>query len=517
MPLVAPLIRRAVERRLRRVAQVQREPAAAQERLLLGWVRRARGTEWGRRHDFARLRSVRDFQRAVPIVRYEDMAPLWHRAFDGARDVAWPGHIRYFALTSGTTAAHCKVMPVSRDSLRANVRAGMTLLGICAHRAGGADLLAGQTLYFGGSVALERRGACWQGDASGIVAANLPRIAQRWRLPEGRVARLTDWEEKVEAVCRRYLDHRVTMVVGLPSWTLLLFRRLVEVAREERDRPVATVAEVWPDLRVFVHFGMAFDPYRPQFEEILGTGVAAVDTYSSSEGGLNAIQTEADDPGMQLELDSTAFYEFVPAEEFHRPRAARLTLDQVEEGVEYALVLTTPSGIWAYDLGDTVRFTSLRPPKIVVAGRTRLVLNLFGEHVIQEHLEAAVAETCRALGVRVRDYTVAPVPPTADEPRGRHLWLVEFDGAPPPLGSFADGLDAGLARKSLDYEIHRRDDFGMLGPRVVPLTPGTFYEWARRHGALGGQHKVPRVARDAAMVEELLTLSRDLESDAAGP
>jgi len=503
-------IRKTIERRLRRVEALLRDPTAAQERLLLGLVHRARRTEWGRRHDYARIRSVSDFQRAVPMSRYEDLAPLWHRAFDGARDVTWPGHIKFFSLTSGTTAAHCKVMPVSREAIRANFRSGATLLGVCARRAGDARFFTGKSLYFGGSTRLERHGACRQGDASGISAAHLPRLARRYRLPETDVAALTDWEEKVEAICRRYLDAPVGMVAGLPSWTLLLFRRLVEVARERGRRSVATVAEVWPDLRVFVHFGMAFAPYRRPFEEVMGRHIATVDTYSSSEGGLNAIQTEPDDPGMQLEVDTGAFFEFVPADELDRPDPPRLTLDQVETDVDYAVLLSTPSGIWAYDVGDVVRFTSLRPPKLIVAGRTRLSLNTFGEHVIQEDLEHALVEACRALDARVSDFTVASVPPTAAEPRGRHVWLVEFEPPAPPLEAFAEKLDAAVAAQSLDYQIHRKRDYGMRGPQVLSLAPGTFYEWARRHGALGGQHKVPRVARDSAMVDELQALSKRL-------
>ncbi len=255
---------------------------------------------------------------------------------------------------------------------------------------------------------------------------------------------------------------------------------------------------------------MASEPYREQFREIVGQPIATVDTYSSSEGGLNAIQTTQDDPSMQLELDTGAFFEFVPADEIGRPDPQRLTLDEVETGRDYAILLSTPSGIWAYDVGDVVRFTSLRPPKILVVGRTKLALNVFGEHVIQENLERAIVDACRLLGVAVTDFTVGSVLPTATDPRGRHLWLVEFAAAPPPLDAFAAELDASVQRQSLDYRAHRERDASMHAPEVIALAPGTCYEWAKRHGALGGQHKLPRVARSPEMVDELLQLSKSL-------
>ena len=505
-------VRRAVRRRLRQVARALDDPAGAQERLLLGLVRRAAATEWGRRHGYGRIRSARDFQRAVPPCGYEAMAPLWHRAFDGARDVTWPGHIRHFALSSGTTAELCKALPVSRDTIRANLRAGATLLGLCQRQAPDADLIGGRTLYFGGSTTLQPRGRCLQGDSSGIMAAHLPRLAWRFRLPEPDVAALDDWEAKLDAVSTRYLDAPVVAVGGLPSWTLLLFRRLADAARERTGRPDATVLDVWPRLRLFIYFGMAYEPYREQFEALLGRPIATVATYSSSEGGMNAIQSDQADPAMQLELDAGCFYEFVPVRELDGAEPARLTVGEVERGVDYALLVSTCSGIWAYDVGDVVRFTSLRPPKIVFAGRTRLVLNAFGEHVLQEELELALTAACRASGAAVRDFTVKSVLPTADDPRGAHLWLIEFEGDPPPLGPFADRLDAELAELNLDYRIHRDRDLSMTRPQLVALAPSTFHEWARRHGKLGGQHKVPRVTLADEMAHELQELSESLGS-----
>ncbi|MFW6108367.1 MAG: GH3 family domain-containing protein [bacterium] len=510
MGLLRWIVRCAIRRRMRQVRRALEDPVATQERLLLDMVRKARRTEWGRSHDYARIRSVGDFQRAVPVTCYEDMAPLWHRAFDGARDVTWPGHIEHFTITSGTTTGIAKSMPISRAMGRANRRAGTALLGLCCGQTPGTDLLGGKTLYFGGDTRLTRRGACWEGTASGIAAAHLPRLAYRFRLPEPEVAAIDDWEERVGTIAARYADSDVRAVAGLPVWSLLLFRRLAEVARERTGRADATVRDLWPELALFVGFGMALAPYRERLDELAGRPLAYVRTYSSSEGGLNAVQSEQGDAAMRLDVDAGVFYEFVPRDELDADRPRRLTLAEVEPGVDYGILLTTPSGIWAYDVGDVVRFTSLSPPKIVFAGRSKLLLNEFGEHVIEEELEDAAAAACAACDARVADFTVASVYPTSADSRSGHRWLVEFDGPAPSSDAFAARLDQRLVAVNLDYKLHRRHDFAMRPPRVIALAPGTFYQWARRHGQLGGQHKVPRIARSHAMADELLDISRSL-------
>jgi len=504
------LVRTLLERRLRQVERSLLRPAEVQEQLLLRLVRRAAGTEWGRAHGYGRIRSVRDFQQAVPVCRYEDMAPLWHRSFDGVCNVCWPGHIRFFALSSGTTAESSKTLPVSREAIRANFRSGMTLLGLTCRQVPEADALAGKTLYFGGSPKLERRGASYQGDASGIAARHIPRFVLRYRLPEFDIASIPDWEQKVEAIAQRYLRSPVSVLIGLPSWTLFLLRRLIDLGRETLGRQVSTVGEVWPSLRAFIHFGMAFDPYREQFRELVGRPIAYVGNYSSSEAGMTAIQDSQADTSMLMEVDVGTFYEFVPADELDRPSPTRLTLDQVETGKDYAVLLSTCSGIWAYDVGDTVRFTSVRPPRLIVSGRTRLTLNVLGEHVAGVELETAMAQACAATGAQVREFTVSTILPTATDPRGGHQWLVEFDGPPPPPADFTARVDAVLCEGNLDYRTHREHDYAMRPPELAILAPGTFYAWARRHGQLGGQHKIPRVARSQEMVEELLAISRNL-------
>ena len=499
MKLIPWLIRGVIRRRARQVERARANPVATQRDQILGMIRRSAGTEWGRRHGFGKIREVREYQEAVPIQAYEDLAPLWHRAFDGDRDVTWPGHIPYFSLTSGTTLGASKAMPVTRDALRANRRSGLTLLGTMSRLDPETDFLSGQVLYFGGCTTLARKGACWQGDASGINARDLPKMAQKYRLPDLDIAGISDWEVKVPAICERHLTNPVRAVVGLPSWTLILFHELVKHANARNGRKYETVAEVWPELRAFVHFGMDFAPYREQFERIVGRDILYLDTYSSSEGGLNAIQDTRDDPGMALELDAGVFFEFIPLDERENESPTRLTIGEVELDRPYSVLLTTVSGIWAYEVGDAVRFTSLAPPRVVFASRTDHQLNVFGEHVIEEHLERAMAAACRDAGAEIANYTVASILPRGDDPRGRHEWLVEFREEPRDAGVFLTSLDTELAAASEDYRAHRASDYQLLPPLITRVREGTFYDWMKETGKLGGQHKVPRVVRTPAM------------------
>ncbi|MCC5828696.1 MAG: GH3 auxin-responsive promoter family protein [Phycisphaeraceae bacterium] len=507
MHLLEWIVQRILDRREAEIQRARRDPAKTQSDLLLSLLHAARKTEFGRKHGFRHIRSVDQYQSQVPIGRYEQFDPLWRRALDGERDVTWPGRIRYFALTSGTTTGSSKVMPVSGRAIRYNVISGKSLC--CAIRPWiGPRFMGGPSLYFGGCTRLRPQGRALIGDASGIASRHVPRIARRHRLPAQEISDLDDWEQKVNLICTRYLDAPVQWVVGLPSWTLILFRHLIDHA-QAAGRPVETVIEVWKNLKAFVHFGMAFEPYRRAFEQMLGAPIPMINTYSSSEGGMNAIQWDPADPTMTLELDTGTFYEFVPVEELNRPDPTRLTLDEVQVGPAYAVILTTASGIWAYDIGDAIRFTRLDPPGIVFASRTAHQLNTLGEHVIEEHLESAMADACQRTGLHIEHYMVWSETPTANDPRGFHDWLVEFTRNPDPdlLARFARILDQNICRQSDDYAAHRANGFGMALPLVSPVPKGTFYRWLAQQGKLGGQHKLTRIPRTAEIVRQIRELA----------
>jgi hypothetical protein len=510
MSLIAHAISLVAQRRWRRFERACADPAAAQAAVLGGLLRKAAATELGRELGFGELRTPEEFRRRVPVTPYEQAAKLWHRAFDGARDVAWPGHVPYFALSSGTTAGN-KLLPVTRDAVRSNFSAGTLLTAVLARRGGAEALAGGKLLYLGGCTSMRRRGTCLIGDASGFVARHIPFYVRRRHLPEPDIAAIANWQEKIDRVVDRYLTADVATLSACPSWAALLFKQMLQTAGRG-GRGERTIGELWPKLTFFVSYGMAFEPYRAAFEQYVGRAIHYVDTYSSSEAGMSAVQDEPGGP-MRLIVDNGVFYEFIPAGQADAADPPRLHLGEVTEGVDYAVVLSSNGGIWAYPLGDVVRFVSLRPPRIVFAGRTAIYLSAFGEHVTLGMIEQAVAAACRATGAIVADYTIAPRWPAPAQPRPAHRWLVEFDRPPATAEQFTAALDASIRAENEDYDTHRTDDYGLAPPILIPVAKGTFYEWMKRQGKLGGQNKVPRVARTPEAAEKVLEISRELGNE----
>jgi len=507
MGALAGCIARMLEWRLRRIESSTADPLPCQIAVLRNLLRRAADTELGRQYRFAEIASPEQFRARVPIMPYETACTFWHRAFDGATDIAWPGHVRYFALSSGTTAGN-KLIPVTADAIKSNRRAGMMVLAYLTRRGDAASLLEGQFLYLGGSTTLRSRGRCLVGDASAIMALHVPWYARRRVLPDPQTMAITDWEAKIRRIVENYLHADVRALSACPSWAALFFRQMIAAAQAAGD-PNPAVGRLWPAFSHFVSYGMAFEPYRNAFDEYVGRPIHYLDTYSSSEGGMTAIQDEPGGP-MRLLVDNGVFYEFVPAERAEESDPPRLHIGEVEENRDYALLLSTNGGIWAYPLGDVVRFVSLRPARVVFSGRTQIYLSAFGEHVTLGMIEKAVAAAAAATSAVVADYTVAPRFPSAQQPRPAHRWIMEFARPPGDLNMFADVLDRTIRAENEDYDTHRANDFGLEKPLLMPVARGTFYEWMKSKGKLGGQHKVPRVARSAAMVDELLAISQTL-------
>jgi hypothetical protein len=478
----------------RRIAQLDAmKIGPVQERTLLRLVRRARNTRFGRDHDFARIRSVADYQRRVPLREYEAFwADYWCGPYPSLRGVTWPGPVPYFALSSGTTSGATKYIPVSREMLASNQRAALTTLALFLHAHPGTPLFSGRLFFLGGSTGLEAaRGkrphaAALAGDLSGIVAREASPWLRPFTFPPPGLALQRDWDAKVQLLAERGAPLPITMLSGVPSWLLLLFDRLRRVTGKDR------IADVWPGLRLVLHGGTRFDSYRDLFRREVGSDrVHFQETYPASEGFV-----AAEDPRhglLRLIPDHGVFFEFVPAEDLGAARPARHTAAEVEPGVAYAVVLTTCAGLWSYVLGDAVRFERRDPPLLRFAGRTRQSLSAFGEHLIGEEVERAVAAAASAAGAAVVDFHVGPVFPASPAAPGRHRYLVEFAGGAPDLARFAAQLDAALCRLNEDYRAHRAGDLTLLAPEVVAVRRGGFADWMRARGKLGGQHKVPRL------------------------
>jgi len=490
----------------RRVAQVDRlRSAECQFETLRALLGRAGETKFGRDHRFDRIRTMADYQRHVPLRRYEDFwRDYWQPAFPAMHNVTWPGPLPYVALSSGTTSGATKYIPVSREMLRSNRRAAFTGLAWFHCRHPEARLFAGRTLFLGGSTDLRPAAqgtapaeATRLGDLSGIAAREFPALMRPFVFPPLDVALSTDWDAKLERIAEESVSLPITAVSGVPSWLLALFERMLRLTGK------AAIAEIWPSLRLVIHGGTRFDPYRKLFRQVVGDGVRYLETYPASEGFVAAEDSRYEH--LRLIPDHGVFFEFVPVDELDDPRPARHTLADAVPGVQYAVVLTTCAGLWSYVLGDTVCFESISPPLLRFTGRTSQFLSAFGEHLIGDEVERAVAAAAEATNAAVVDFHVGPVFPGFPGEAGRHRYFVEFAEAPASTYEFAVRLDATLARINEDYAAHRVDDLTMQMPEVVAVPPGGFAEWMRARGKLGGQHKVPRMDNSGQLTDNLGT------------
>jgi hypothetical protein len=473
--------------------------ARAQRETLLRLVRTARDTRFGRDHDFARITSVADYQARVRPRDYEWFrSNYWQAGFPAVSGATWPGRTPYFALSSGTTSGATKYIPVTREMVRSNRKAASTTLALYRDANPDARLLTGKFFFLGGSTDLRplTRGSL-AGDLSGIATREAPGLLRPYTFPPPEVALLADWERKLDRCAELAAREPVTAISGIPAWLLALFDRVKRAAGKR------TIAEVWPGLRLVVHGGTAFGPYRELFRREIGSDrVKFCEVYPSSEG---FVATEDPRYGLlRVVPDHGIFFEFIPVEDLGTDRPARHTLATVETGVQYAVVLTTCAGLWSYLGGDTVCFERRDPPLIRFTGRTKYFLSAFGEHLIQEEVERAVAHAAEVGGAGVPDFHVGPVFPTDPREPGRHLYLVEFAGAAPDAGRVAAEIDAELCRVNEDYAAHRVNDLTMRRPEVRAVRCGGFAAWMASRGKAGGQNKVPRMDNTGATTRDLL-------------
>jgi len=498
-------------RRLRQMEAAWRDPLPIQEGALRALVGRARDTVWGREHGFREIRGIVDYQRQVPATAYLDVRLLVERAIAGERNVLWPGRPAEYCKTSGTTAGD-KYIPVTREAFRAHRQGGVDALLLALRRVGRAAALDGPMLFLGGSTRTEPLGRHAEvGDLSGLAARRLPPWIRQRYAPGPEIGAIPDWERRLAATARlaRYQDLR--LISGMPSWMLVLFERIRSLA----DDPGLVLGRLWPRLAVFVHGGVRMDPYRSVFEAAMGRPIHYLDVYAASEGFV-AIQVGATDPGLTLMLDYGIFYEFVPVAELRSATARRLTIAEVRVGEPYAILLTTPAGLWSYALGDTVRFVSLAPPQLVITGRTGHFVNAFGENVIVEEVERAAAAACARTRAELVDFTVAPVYPHGSRQPARHEWAVEFRARPSNLDGFARAVDETLRALNTDYRTKRAGDVGMAAPRVIAVAPGSFHRWLAGRDQLGDQHKVPRASNHREVIEAVLAAA-EVREPSAGP
>lgn len=497
------IIGQLFKKRQRQIESYTTHAEEIQQRVLKYLITQAAHTEWGKTYGYSDITTYSSFSSRIPVSQYDDLKGYIDRMRHGQADVLWPGTVKWYAKSSGTTSDKSKFIPVSRRALHA------------VHYAGGRDAVAlylrsnphsrmfgGKGLILGGSHAPNYNlKDSLVGDLSAILIENVSPLVNLIRVPCKRIALLADFEEKVKQIARATLRADVTNLSGVPSWMLAVLKHIMEV------RGTDNLLDVWPNLEVFFHGGVCFTPYREQYRQIIPSeGMHYMETYNASEGFFG-LQSDPADPAMLLMLDYDVFYEFLPLDELDSPNPHIVPLWGVETGRNYAMLISTSCGLWRYLIGDTVKFTQKNPYKFVISGRTRHFINAFGEELMVDNAEEGLRRACQATGAQVLEYSAAPVFMDADA-RCRHQWLVEFSVMPPSVPEFARILDEQLQQINSDYEAKRYKNITLQPLELIVARPGLFNDWLRGKGKLGGQHKIPRLSNNRDYIDEMLQLNR---------
>lgn len=489
-------------RRQKAISQYDNHAEQIQHDVMMHLVSRAADTEWGHEHHFEQIKSYEDFVRSIATNTYEELKGYIHKMREGQTDILWPGKVVWFAKSSGTTNDKSKFIPVSKEGLKGIHYMGATDSISCYLSINPkSKIFKGKSLILGGSHAPNLNTPnSLVGDLSAILIENAPKAVSLTRIPKKKVALLSDFEEKRDLIARTAMNKNVTNISGVPSWMLSVLNRMIEIAGEEN------LDNIWPNLEVFFHGGVAFTPYREQYKRIItNPNMCYMETYNASEGFFG-LQTDLNDSAMTLMLDYGVFYEFIPLNEIDKPNPTVVPLWDVKTGVNYAMVISTSCGLWRYIIGDTIQFTQKNPYKFFISGRTKHFINAFGEELIVDNAEKGLEQACIATGAQVLEYTAAPVF-MDDNAKCRHQWVVEFSQMPDSIDEFAQILDRSLQAINSDYEAKRHKDITLQPLQIIVAKPGLFDNWLKNKGKLGGQHKIPRLSNNRDYIDELIEMN----------
>jgi len=500
LPIINSIASWILKKRIHQMELFMKYPHEVQEELLLQLIKTAEGTVLGKQYDFASVKSYATFASRVPIVTYEEIEPLIEQSRKGMQNIFWPSYIKWFAKSSGTTNAKSKFIPVSNESLEGcHYKAGKDLLSLYLNNNEDSQLFVGKSLRLGGSKELYQDNHTIFGDLSAILIDNMPFWAEFSSTPSSKVSLMSNWEVKLDAIIQESIQENVTSLAGVPSWMLVLLQRVLETTGKPN------LLEIWPNTEVYFHGGVSFEPYKAQYQKLFPkSDFNYYEIYNASEGFF-AIQDLNDSSDLLLMLDYGIFYEFIPMDTFGTSNEKAIPLWEVEIGKNYAMVITTNSGLWRYLIGDTVRFTSIHPYRIRVTGRTKHHINVFGEELMVENTEAALAKTCKKLNCSLKDYTVAPIFMEGKQ-KGAHEWVVEFNQAPENYQEFSELLDQHLQEVNSDYEAKRFNNMTLNPLQLRVARTNLFYDWLKQKDKLGGQNKIPRLSNERTYLEELLSM-----------
>jgi hypothetical protein len=493
-----------MKKRMHQIELFVKYPIDVQEEWFRRLISNGKTTEWGKKYDYKSINTFQDYANRVPVSDYEMLKPYIDRLRNGEQNILWPEEIRWFAKSSGTTSSKSKFIPVSNSSLEeCHFKAGKDMLSLYVNNFPDTEIFDGRGLVMGGShnITEVKNESYYDGDLSAILIQNLPFWVQFLKTPNLTIALMDEWESKIEAMARETMLHDVTSISGVPSWTMVLLKRILDITGKNN------ISEVWPNLEVFFHGGVSFVPYREQFKALIPSAkMQYMETYNASEGFFG-IQDQSNNSDLLLMLDYGIFYEFIPVEELENDSPRAITLGDVEIDRNYALVITTNAGLWRYLIGDTIKFTSLNPFRIRISGRTKSYINAFGEELMIDNAEKALTVACSKCGVIITDYTAAPLFST-DKESAAHQWLIEFEKNPENADYFAETFDNALKSLNSDYEAKRYHNMILRPPVIQILENGTFYKWLKKKGKLGGQNKVPRLSNDRQIIDEILEMIR---------
>ena len=478
----------------RQLNNLRQNAPALQKETFLQLLEQAKNTEFGKAHNFGQIKTYEDFKKHVPIRDYEDLRPYIEHVTNGEENVLWPGKPLYLTKTSGTTSG-VKYIPISKESMPGHILSARNALLAYIYETGNADFLDGKLIFLQGSPVLSKKAGIETGRLSGIVAHHVPGYLQKNRMPSYNVNCIEDWEEKVDAIVDETIHEDMRLISGIPPWCQMYFDRLTAKTGGKK------IKDIFPNFKLFVYGGVNYEPYRAKIEESIGFAIDTIETYPASEGFI-AFQDSQKDKSLLLQVDSGIFYEFIAVDEFFNEKPARISLKDIELNKNYALILNTNAGLWGYSLGDTVKFVSKNPYKILVTGRIKHFISAFGEHVIGEEVEHALMSVANEEGIDVVEFTVAPqvTPPAGELPY--HEWFIEFGTEPNDMKVFAQKVDKALQKKNIYY--FDLIEGNILQPLLVrSLTKDTFINYMRKQGKLGGQNKVPRLANDRKIADEL--------------
>lgn len=499
MAFINSLLSIFTQKRLAQIEYFKNNPAKVQRAVLQELLFKGANTEYGKKYHFDTILTAEQYRERLPVIQYEDISNDIRRMMEGENNLLWPEEVRWFAKSSGTTNAKSKFIPVSPAILEdCHFRGGKDVIAIFNKLNPDAQVFSGKTLALGGSSEVSRtNNNCQYGDLSAIMISNTPFWANMMKTPDSSIMLMSNWDEKIEKICETTIKEDVRCLAGVPSWFLTVIHKILEKTGKEN------LHEVWPNLELFIHGGISFIPYREQYKRLLPhPKMKYMETYNASEGFFG-LQDDPADPSMLLMLDYGVYYEFMPISEMGKTHPKTLLLEEVETGINYAMIITTNSGLWRYMIGDTVSFTSTKPYKFRITGRTKLFINAFGEELIIDNATEAIKRACEQTGANVFEFTAAPIFMEEGQ-KGAHEWLIEFATPPENPENFAEILDNELQKLNSDYEAKRLLSLERL--RLHIARPGLFNEWLKEKGKLGGQHKVPRLWNDRTHLDELLKM-----------